>query len=132
MSRIFNACTKPLFFRAGTTPDVSGALTDYYQSMIFTPVAKIVKGYQVAEIGNPINFRGVAQPLTDRQLMLKDIGERAWTWIWLQSDLALELNVDDVVVWNGKQTRVMSRRNQELYGFIDYHLVQDWTGAGPR
>lgn len=133
MSRIFNAASRPLFEVAGTTPDVSGALTDYYQAMIFTPIAKIIKGFQVAEIGNPINFQGVIQPLSEKQLLLKPEGQRAWTWLWLQSNRALQLNVDDVVNYLGKQTRVMSKKpSLQLYGFIEYHLVQDWTGAGPR
>ena len=49
----------------------------------------------------------------------------------LHSDPVLDLEVDDVVNWNGTQTRVMTKKNYALYGFIEYHLVQDWTGAGP-
>ena len=131
MSIIFNAASKPLFDRSGDVPDVSGALQQYYQAMVFTPVAKIVEGFQVEEIGNPINFRGVMQPFTGRQLLLRPEGERAWTWFTLNSDIALSLNVDDVVIWKGKQTRVMGRKDYALYGFLEYQLCQDWTGSGP-
>lgn len=131
MSTLANAANKPLFDKSGSVPDVSGALQDYYQPMVFTPVAKIVEGFQVAEVGNPINFRGVIQPFTGRQLLLKPEGQRAWTWFDLHSDPVLTLKVDDVVLWNGKQTRVMFISNNTLYGFVNYHLVQDWTGAGP-
>lgn len=131
MSRIFNASNRPINEVAGTTPDVSGALTDYYQPMTFTLIGKEVVAFQAVETPIAIDFRGVVQSLTERQLLLRPEGERAWTWLWLQSDLALQLNVDDVVIWKGKQTRIMSKKDQGLYGFMEYQLVQDWTGAGP-
>lgn len=132
MSPIANACNKPLFEKSGTVPDVSGGMQDYYQPMVFTLVAKIVNGFQVEETGNPINFRGNIQPLSQRQLLLKPEGERAWTWFQVHSDPVLTLNVDDVVDYKGKQTRVMARQNFELYGYVRYELVQDWTGSGPQ
>lgn len=131
MSTIANAANRPLFAKAGTVPDVSGALQDWYQLLIFTKVAKIVEGFQVVETPTPINFRGVIQPFTERQLLLKPEGQRAWSWLLMHSDPVLTLQVDDVAVWNGKQTRVMSRKDFGLYGYVEYQLVQDWTGSGP-
>jgi hypothetical protein len=131
MGTINNAANKPLFDKAGTTPDVSGALQDYFQPMQFTPLTKTVRGFQVVETPNPINFRGTWQSFTERQLFLKPEGQRAWSWFQLHSDPVLTLNVDDVVMWRGKQTRVMARKDYELYGYVEYHLVQDWEGTGP-
>ena len=131
MSTIANGARKPLFSIAGDVPDVSGALQSYYQHMVFERISKVVNGYQVAETGVPINFRGVVQPFTERQLLLKPEGERAWTWLMVHSDPTLKLNVDDIGIFHGMKTRVMSRKNFTLYGFIEYHMVQDWIGAGP-
>ena len=131
MGTINNAANQPLFAKSGTTPDVSGALQDYYQAMTFSPLVKTVAGFQVVETPNPIHFRGMIQPLTERQLFLKPEGQRAWTWFLLYSDPTLTLNVDDVMLWNGIQTRVMARKDYNLYGYMEYHLVQDWTGSGP-
>lgn len=131
MSTIANGANRPLFAVAGTVPDVSGALRDYFQYLVFTKVSKIVSGFQVVETPYPINFRGVIQPFTKRQLLLKPEGQRAWSWFTCHSDPVLTLQVDDVVLWNGKQTRVMGRTDYALYGFVEYELVQDWEGAGP-
>lgn len=131
MSTIANGANRPLFAKDGTVPDVSGALQDYYQTLSFEPVLKTVNGFQVVEVGNPIVFRGTMQPLSERQLMLKPEGERAWTWWTCHSDPVLTLQVDDVVLWNGKQTRVMGRKDNTLYGFMEYQLVQDWLNSGP-
>jgi hypothetical protein len=90
-----------------------------------------VEGFQAVETPIYVNFRGVIQPYTERQLLLKPEGQRAWTWFTLHSDPVLTLEVDDVVLWNSKQTRVMSRKDYTLYGFIEYSLVQDWIRSGP-
>ena len=133
MSPIRNAGSIPLSQQAsGTVPDVSGALQDYFQPMIFETVSKTVNGFVVQETGNPIYFRGVLQPLSGRVLALKPEGQRAWSWLQLHADIALVLNVDDVVLWRGKQTRVMTRKDFSLYGYSYYELCQDWTGSGPQ
>jgi hypothetical protein len=131
MNTIANACNRPLFEENGTVPDVSGALQDYFQPMVFEPLVKTAVGFQAVENATPINFRGTIQPFNQRQLMLKPEGERAWTWFTLHSDPVLTLQVDDVVKYLGKQTRVMGRKNFSLYGYVEYEIVQDWTGSGP-
>lgn len=126
-----NGANRPLTFGQGTVPDVSGALKDWFQAMIFTRVLKETIGFQDVETPTDINFQGVIQPLSGRDLMLKPEGQRAWTWFLLHADPVLLLDVDEVVTWISKQTRVMSRKTYAMYGFVEYHLVQDWTGAGP-
>lgn len=128
---IANGKNRPLTFQQGTVPDVSGALKDWFQAMVFTRVVKQTVGFQDVETPTNINFWGVVQPLTERQLLLKPEGQRAWTWFLLHADPVLTLQVDEVVTWIGKQTRVMSRKDFAMYGYCEYHLVQDWTGAGP-
>lgn len=131
MGTIFNACNMPINQVSGTVPDVSGAMLDWFQSMVFTKVVKTTVGFQDVEKGTAINFRGVIQPLSARKLELKPEGQRSWTWLLLHSDRTLILNTDEVVTYLGVQTRVMARKDYSLYGYLEYELVQDWTGAGP-
>lgn len=131
MATIQNASAIPLNQKAGTVPDVSGALTDWFQPMTFTTIVKTVVGFEVVETPTNVTFQGVVQPLSARQLMLKPEGQRAWTWLKLHADPVLKLQVDDVVSYLGVQTRVMARKDYALYGYVEYDLVQDWTGAGP-
>lgn len=126
-----NGANRPLTFQQGTVPDVSGALKDWFQAMVFTRVVKQTVGFQDVETPTNINFQGVIQPLTERQMLLLPEGQRAWTWFQLFADPVLTLQVDEVVTWIGKQTRVMARKDYAMYGYVSYHLVQDWTGAGP-
>lgn len=131
MGIIANGKDRPLLLQDTSVPDVSGAMQNYFQPMQFEQITKTTVDFQVVETTTPINFRGCWQPFTDRQLYLKPEGQRAWTWFLLHADPSLALQVDDVVIWNGKQTRVMSRKHYGLYGYIEYSLVQDWTGSGP-
>lgn len=126
-----NGSNKPLNFQQGTVPDVSGALKDYFQTITFSQVTKTVVGFQLDEAASPIVFQGIIQPFSPRQLMLRPEGQRAWTWFDLYADPVLTLQVDDVVIWLGKQTRVMARKDYALYNYVNYQLVQDWTGSGP-
>jgi len=129
---IQNGKNTPLDVQTGTVPNVGGALLDWFQPMVFERVVKTTVNFQVVETATQINFRGVIQPLKTRDLILKPEGQRAWTWLWLHSDPSLSLNVDEVVLYLGKQTRIMARQNYTIYGYVEYHLVQDWTGSGPE
>ncbi len=131
MSTINNGKNTPLNVRAGTVPQMGGAMLNWFQPMVFAPVEKTVSGYQVVETEEPISFRGVIQPLTNRDLQLKPEGQRAWTWLMLHADPSLTLDVDDVVSYLDVQTRVMARKDYTLYAYVYYELCQDWEGSGP-
>lgn len=132
MGTIQNAANTPLNQSSGTVPNVNGALQEWFQPMVFVPIVKSTVGGEVVELGDPINFRGVIQPLSNRDLIIKPEGQRAWTWYMLHSDTCLRLKVDDVVNYLGVQTRVMGFRDYAIYGYLYYELVQDYTGAGPE
>lgn len=128
---IKNAASTAINLVNGTVPDTSGALTDWFQPMVFTRVSKTTSGFQVIETPRSFDFQGVIQPLNTRELQLKPEGQRAWTWFTLHAETSLVLDVDEVVTYLGKQTRIMSRQDYSLYGYILYQLVQDWRKSGP-
>lgn len=130
-STIANGANQPINVQTGSIPDVSGALKDWFQPMTFTLVEKETVGFQVVETATDITFQGVIQPLSGRRLQLKPEGERAWNWSLLHAEPVLTLQVDDVVIYLGVQTRIMSRKDFGIYGYVEYEIVQDWTGAGP-
>ena len=132
MATIANGSNRPINVQTGTVPDVSGALTDWFQPMTFSVVEKETIGFQVVETATPVSFRGVIQPFSPRELQMKPEGQRSWTWSTLHSDPSLTLDTDEVVIYNEVQYRVMSRRDFTIYGYVQYELVQDYTGAGPE
>jgi hypothetical protein len=128
---IFNAKDRPLNENTGTLPSVSDAMLDYFQPMTFTEVTKKKANFNVVEVATNVCFRGVWQPLTDRKLQMKPEGQRSWKWFWVHADPSLQLNTDDVITYLGVQYRVMADKDYSLYGYMEYHLVNDYTGSGP-
>lgn len=127
---ILNARNIPLNMQQSTVPNMSGALTDWFQPMEFVRVRKIVKNFQLVEVNERIPFRGVIQPLHARDLILKPEGQRAWTWFMLHAQTSLILSVDEIVHYDCVPTRVMARNNYALYGYVSYELVQDYDKCG--
>jgi hypothetical protein len=132
MGTIANGKNTPINVGTGTIPNVNAAMTNWFQPMVFMRVVKTTEAFQAVETGETINFQGVIQPLDGRRLALKPEGQRAWTWLWLHADPSLKLDVDEVVIYLGVQTRIMALKDYSIYGYVSYELVQDWTGAGPE
>lgn len=134
MTTVFrNAADFPLNLQPqGTVPDVSGALMDWLQPMTFTLVTKSALNFQAVETGEPFSFQGVWQPFKPEDLQLRPEGQRSWRLFWCHSMTALPLVNDDVVIYQGKQYRVMSNNDCGLYGFFEYMLCEDWTSSGPE
>ena len=133
---IINASNIPINEQTGSIPNVGGALLDWFQQMTFTLVTKTTQAFQVIETATNINFLGIIQPLTGRQLALKPEGERRWNWISVHAQCAdnnaiVNLKPDDVIIYLTKQYRIMLSKNYANYGYIYYELVEDYTGSGP-
>lgn len=132
MGVIFNAADTPLDRTpAGGVPNMGGALRNWFQPITFERVVKTTVGYQAVEAGTPIEFRGVIQPFSSRDLLLKPEGQRAWSWYRVHAEPGLALADDEVVIWQGLQMRVMGQWEYNLYGYIEYHLIEDYKGSGP-
>lgn len=116
----------------GTVPDLSGALTDRYQQMTFGKVGKVINGiFQVAEVATNFLFMGNISPAKPTDLEIQSQGQRKWHWWEVNTTSALPLEVDDIVIYLGKQFRVMSKLDYTLYGFINYRLINDYSQVGP-
>lgn len=123
---IQNASNKKLSQNTGTLPDMSSALLDWFQSMVFEIITKSVVNFKNSEIAQKVQFQGVMQSFTDRQLEIKPEGQRSWKWQMLHSDTTLILKNDDVVLYRGLRYRVMSNMDYSPYGYLEYHLAQDF------
>lgn len=129
--RIGNGKDIPLNQRTGTFPDVGDAMLDWFQPMVFGVVVKTVVNAQVVEDMTEVSFQGVWQPLSARRLQMKPEGQQAWSWFWLHADPSLNLEVDNIIRYTGTQYRVAAKKDYRLNGYVEYELVQDYTGAGP-
>ncbi len=124
---IFNAKDLPLGSTHGTLPNMQNTLTDWFQRMTFTVITKAVINFQDVETEVETTALGVRQPFSARQLMMKPEGQRSWRWETIHADQSLILTVDDVVVFDSIRYRVMQIMQWKEYGYVEYHICQDYT-----
>ena len=107
-------------------PDVSDALLDWFQNMTFDLISKAITDYGLTETATTISTKGVRQPFSAQQLSIKPEGQRAWKWETLHCLPDVKLNPDDIVVFNGIRYRVMDKLDYSEYGYLEYHIIQDY------
>lgn len=108
-------------------PDVSDALLDWFQNMTFDLISKAITDYDLTETATTISTKGVRQPFSAQQLSIKPEGQRAWKWETLHCLPDVKLNPDDIVVFNGIRYRVMDKLDYSEYGYLEYHIIQDYV-----
>lgn len=128
---IKNASSIPLNQNSGTLPDVSGALLNWFQKMVFTRVTKKQVNYATVEEAENINFEGVWQVMSAQSLSMKPTGQRDWKWFTVHAQPSLILIPDEVITYQGTQYRVKDKIDYKEYGYVEYGLVQDYIGSGP-
>lgn len=111
-------------------PQLGTAVFGWEQRLLIGIVGKFQEDYLTKEAVVYKKFRAVKQPLAVRQLELKPEGERAWAWYWLHAESALQLTLDDEVIFDdGNRYRVMGRKDYSDYGYMEYELVKGYELA---
>lgn len=128
---ILNACNIPLNQQNGNRPNMGSVVKSYFVTLTFLKVIKTLVAGSVVETTTPINCQGTIQPFAWRDLFLKDIQERSWSWFWLHTDTTVILETDDVITYQGTNYRVKGLKPYDAYGYREYQIIQDFTGSGP-
>lgn len=122
---IVNGNTKTISECGGSLPNLSDALTGWYQPMTVEVITKSVVDFQLSESAVTKTIKAVRQPFSSKQLILKPEGQRAWSWETMHT--TEEFSVDDIFVYKGIRYRVMQKWNWTEYGYFEYHIVQGFT-----
>lgn len=129
---ISNAKDTALAANSGTLPDMNDAIRSWFQQMVFSRVLKTIVNFQVVETKTDTAFMGVWQPYSPKQIQQLPEGQRAWSWFMVHADPSLLLQPDELITYLGVQYRVKSNTDYTQYGYIEYHLIEDYTGSGPN
>lgn len=127
-----NAKDIPLNSNSGTLPDVSAGLLNWFQKMVFTKIVKTVENFRTIETATDISFQGVWQAANPENLKMMPNANTSWSWFQLHAEPSLVLVTDEVVKYLGKSYRVMSKLDHSKYGYVEYMLIEDYTGSGPE
>jgi hypothetical protein len=133
---IKNGSNIPINALAGTVPDVSVALLDWFQYLTFGLITKTIVAFQLNETITNISFWGFVQPYKGRTLKIRSSGERDWDYLecFAQSapgNAMLSLNADDIILYAGTRYRVMLKEDFPLYGYVRFELTENYTGDVP-
>lgn len=113
-------------------PNVGNAVKKWFQSMSFFKVTKTNVAYQTSEEMVEIKTMGTWQPLKAREIGYKPEGQRAFSWFRLHALPDFVLDNDEVVIKDGVQYRVQGFWPWNEYGYVEYHLYEDYSGRGPE
>lgn len=108
-------------------PNMSTTLNGWELPIVLEKrIQNVVDGLLVTNY-EEIHFRGVVQPLRDEQLQFKPENMRSWEWIWIHTKANyVQLETADTVVYDGKNYKVMSVKNYDKYGYIEYELCRGY------
>lgn len=123
---IQNANQLPLNLTTGTLPNMSEALTDWFQPMKAIRVKKYQINFQTVERGEAFQFQGVIQPYKPRELQIKTEGQRSWRWFQLHCDPTVKFDTDDVFYIGSTRYRVMYVNEYAPYAYMEYLVIQDY------
>lgn len=127
---IKNAADVLLTANPGTLPNMQSAMGNYFQPLVFTQIQKKVGDtFTLVEQTVKTNFMGVRQPLTGQQLQMKPEGQRQWKWERIHAYPDLVLGVDDQIMFGSVQYRVTDKFDFTEYGYVEYHIVQDYQAS---
>lgn len=108
-------------------PNMAATLSGWEVPLTLVKVTQDVRDGFLFTTETEINFIGVWQPLRDEQLELKPEGQRSWKYYWIHAKSGtLDLETADKIIFQGKQYKVVERKDYSLNGFIEYQVCEDY------
>ncbi len=121
---ISNGKDRLLTANPGTLPDMTDALMDWFQNLVFTTVTKTVVNFKLVETVVANSYQGVVQPFTPEQLQMKPMAQQQWKWSTVHATPDLIMKNDDEFIYLGLEYRVVSKTDYKEYGYVLYEIVE--------
>ena len=110
-------------------PQMDETLTDWFYPIQLIKITTTIVNYEAVQTTQYINTKGDVQPLTEEEISLKPEEQRSWSWLQVHTMAKIQLQVGDKLLFDSVRYRVMARKPYYLYGYMEYHLVQDYEGS---
>lgn len=108
-------------------PNMAETLTGWEIPLNMVRITQSIVDGDKVETETNISFMGVWQPLSTEELQSLPVGERSWSHYWLHArSEAIELNTNDVVIFQNNRYKVTGKKDYGLNGFSEYMLVEDY------
>lgn len=108
-------------------PNMSATLSGWEVPLTLVKVTQDVQDGFLFTTETEINFIGVWQPLRDERLELDPEGQRSWKYYWIHAKSGtLDLETADKIIFQGKQYKVVEKKDYSLNGFVEYQVCEDY------
>jgi len=108
-------------------PQMASTLTGWEVPITIIKITQNVIEGELTTLEQTINFQGVWQPFSYQQLALLPEGQRDWSHYWLHvKSGTLDLQTADKIIFQGNRYKIIERKDYNLNGFIEYHLIADF------
>lgn len=121
---IVNANSKPLDQITPTVPTMN--LTSWFQNITFTIIKKTLINFEIIETQTQIVFQGIVETVDPAKLSVLPLGERRWNQMTVWTSTDLELNIDDVFIYQQVPYRVTRKYDWQPYGYLQYDCAEDY------
>ena len=125
-SPITNAKDTTLDQITGTLPNVSNAMLDWFQKITFILIKKSVVNFKLLEERSPYIFMGIVESITPTKLLMKPEGQRQWNYLNIWTLPNVELKIDDIFSYMGKEYRIERKNDWSVYGYLEFEAVEDY------
>ncbi len=110
-------------------PSMRSTIMGWLRPITLTRIIKRVVDFETKETEVRTQTRGMVQPFTATELLIKPEGERSWKWWMIHATPDLVLQTDEVIVYQGTKLRIMQQLPYEANGYVQYHAIEDYGNA---
>lgn len=111
-------------------PQMDSTLNGWQVPLTLVRVTQSVTDGELTTSETQIKFQGVWQPFSMQQLALLPEGQRDWSHYWIHAKSGtLDLETADKIKFQGKRYKVIERKDYNLNGFIEYHVILDFENG---
>lgn len=110
-------------------PDMRKAVLHWSKLTTVFIVTKSLVEYETIETIRQQTVKLMRAP-TGQDLEMKPEGQRAWNSEIVFSDITLELNPDDIIIFDcidSKRYRVVSKTDYAQFGYLEYKVLSDYS-----
>ena len=117
---------------AQNLPDMSEVMLGWEVDMIANYVTQSEVNGEIIDTAVRKPIKGIKQPLKAEEIMLKDVGQRSWSWQLIQVQEALygELFTSQILTIKGINYKIKAKKDWADDGYREYHAILDFEDSG--
>ena len=113
----------------GSLPNMNDALNGWEVSIVADYIRQINSNNEIKNVTHTQRIAGVLQPLRPEDVELKPEGQRSWSWFMLHvKPHYRKLRVEQQIDIDKQPYKVMSVKDYQRYGYIEYHVIRSYNG----